>query len=258
MHHFGTGLVTTPSDFGTRSEAPSHPELLDWLARDFVRNGWRIKRLHRMILASAVYQQSSMARTRPDPDPGRAAGASAPSRSEQVAAPATTDPDNRLLSRFPRRRHDFEAQRDGLLSVAGLLNSQAGGPPAELDSTRRTIYTFVNRMDVAPVLTTFDFPNPSASCPQRSATTVAPQALFLMNNEAVAKAAAAVVNRKEILNLAAGPAKVERIYALLYGRPPTVSDQRRAQQFLGAAPDGKIWIQYVHALLMANEFVFVD
>jgi hypothetical protein len=258
MHHFGTGLVTTPSDFGTRSQAPSHPELLDWLAREFVQGGWRVKRLHRLIMSSAVYQQSSMA---PAP-PSRSStvltnGGTFIAGASNADLPAV-DAENRWLGRFPRLRHDFETQRDALLAVAGQLDAQTGGPPAELSSNRRTIYTFVNRMDVPPVMTTFDFPSPSASCPQRSATTVAPQALFLMNNESVAKAAAAVLKRAEIAGTATVPAKAERLYALFYGRPPTATDLRHAEHFLGASPDEKLWAQYVHALLMANEFVFVD
>ena len=157
-----------------------------------------------------------------------------------------------------RRRHDFETQRDALLAVAGTLDRKPGGPPADLASPRRTLYTFVNRMDVLPVMTTFDFPSPSTSCPQRAHTTVAPQALYLMNNAFAADCANAVLRRKDVAELTSTSAKVERLYALLFSRPPTESDLRRAEEFLGVSPNEKNWQHYAHALLLANEFVFVD
>jgi hypothetical protein len=243
MHHFGVGLVNTPSDFGTRSEPPSHPELLDWLASDFMRNGWQIKRLHRQILLSAAYQQSS--------------------RGIEVATAAATstvgpDPENRLLWRMNRRRHDFEVQRDALLAVSGKLDLRLGGPAISAASQRRTLYSFVNRLDVPPVMTTFDFPSPSASCPQRSATTVPSQALYWMNNDFVADCAAAVVRRPDVTQCRSVSEKVTRLYRLIYSRPPSERDLERARTFLGSEPEEKVWQQLAHALLLANEFVFVD
>ena len=237
LHHFGAGLVTTPSDFGLRGEPPSHPELLDWLAREFIRGGWSVKSLHRLIMNSAVYQQACVA-----PD----------EKSQSV------DAENRLLSRMNRRRHDFETQRDALLAVGGTLDLKAGGPPVALSTPRRTLYTFINRLDVPPVMATFDFPSPSASCPQRARTMVAPQALYLMNNDFVADCAAAVLRRGDMATLKSRAEKVDRLYALLFSRRPTELDLRWAGDFLGSSPDGKAWQHYVHALLLANEFVFVD
>lgn len=236
MHHFGRGLVSTPSDFGTRSEPPSHPELLDWLAGEFVRSGWSVKQLHRMIMKSAVYQQSS----------------------EGSAEGARLDPENRWFWRMNRRRHNFETQRDALLAVAGKLDRKTGGAPEGLESSRRTIYKYIDRLDVPPVRTTFDFPSPSTSCPMRAETTVSPQALYFMNNEFLAQAAEGLVKRDDVSGLKESDRKVERMYALAYGRIPGESELARAREFLGSEPNEKVWIHFAHALLMANEFVFVD
>jgi hypothetical protein len=237
MQHFGAGLVITPSDFGLRSEPPSHPELLDWLAGEFMRSGWKIKNLHRLIMNSATYRQSSLP---DDPDSG------------------ASDPENRLLSHMNRTRADFETQRDALLSVSGKLDCKAQGPPGDIKSAHRTLYTFIDRLDVPPVMTTFDFPSPSASCPQRAHTTVPPQALYLMNNEFVAECAGALLQREDLKKLATTTSKVNRLYEIVFARPPTESDLARAEAFLDASPDEKAWQRYAHALLLANEFVFVD
>ena len=238
MHHFGAGLVTTPSDFGLRGELPSHPELLDWLAGEFIRSGWKVKDLHRRIMNSAAYQQVSLN--------------SAESRSQRI------DPENRLLWRMNPRRHDFETLRDALLSVSGRMDLKGGGPPVAASAPRRTIYTFVDRLDLPPMFSTFDFPSPSTSCPQRAQTTVAPQALYLMNNEFAAESAAATLRRKDVLRCDTLTAKVERLYQVLLGRDPAGKDLHRAQDFLGSNPDEKAWQQFVHALLLTNEFAFVD
>ena len=238
MHHFGNGLVSTPSDFGLRGADPTHPQLLDWLAHDFIRGGYDVKSLHRLLLNSAVYQQSSA------PTP-RSIG---------------VDPDNRLLSRFPLQRHSFETQRDALLAVSGNLDLKTGGPPAGSDSRRRTLYGFVNRMDVPPEMTTFDFPSPSTSCPQRSATTVAPQALYLMNNEFVMQCASAMLQGA---NFGITPGndiseKVQIVFQRVLGRSPAENDIRNARSFLGTDPSRERWEHYVHALLLTNEFGFTD
>lgn len=238
LHHFGAGLVATPSDFGTRGEKPSHPELLDWLANEFVRGGWRVKELHRVIMNSAVYQQSS--------------GNLANRRGEQI------DPENRLLWRMNPRRHEFETLRDSLLAVSGRLDSKIGGPPVSASTPRRTVYSFVDRLDLPPVFATFDFPSPSASCPQRAQTTVAPQALYLMNNEFAAECSVAMLRRTEVAKVADVAGKVRQIYRLAFGREPSPKEQVRAETFLGSKPEDKLWQQFVHALLMSNEFAFVD
>lgn len=236
QQHFSVGLVRTASDFGLRGEPPTHPELLDWLVGEFIRSKWSVKQLHRLIMASAVYQQ------------GGGVNGESPS----------ADPENRLLHHFPRRRHDFETQRDAMLAVSGRLDLDLGGPPVTLSSKRRSLYAFVDRLDVPPVMTTFDFPSPSSSCPERPQTTVSPQALYLMNNEFVMDCAAAVVSRKELAGARDAHEKITRLYELLYARAPKETEQRMAEAFLGDAPDVKRWQQFAHALLLANEFVFVD
>ena len=238
LHHFGAGLVATPSDFGTRGEKPSHPELLDWLANEFVRGGWRVKNLHRLIMNSAVYQQAS--------------ANLANGRAQQI------DPENRLLWRMNPRRHEFETLRDSLLAVSGRLESKAGGPPVSASTPRRTVYTFVDRLDLPPVFATFDFPSPSASCPQRAQTTVAPQALYLMNNEFAAECSAATLRRAGVAKAGEVADKVRQIYRLAFSREPAPKELARAEMFLGSKPDDKLWQQFVQALLMSNEFAFVD
>jgi len=238
LHHFGAGMVTTPSDFGLRGERPSHPELLDWLAGEFVRGGWKVKNLHRLIMNSAVYQQVSV-------NPSE-------SRAQQI------DPENRLLWRMNPRRHDFETLRDALLVTSGRLDAKKGGPPVSSSTPRRTIYTFVDRLDLPPVFSTFDFPSPSASCPQRAQTTVAPQALYLMNNEFASESAAATLRRNDIARCESLEQKIGRLYQVMLGREVVERDLRRAREFLGMNPDEKAWQQFVQALLLTNEFAFVD
>lgn len=234
MHHFGVGLVATPGDFGLRSEPPSHPELLEYLSSQFMAHGWSIKWLHRYLMTSATYQQSSQ-----DRESGLA-----------------RDPDNRWLWRMPRRRHDFETLRDSVLAVSGRLDLSVGGPPVSLSAPRRSVYLFVDRMDLPSLYSTFDFPSPSSSCPQRAATMVSPQSLYLMNNEFAADAAQALLNRSDVRSLS-GATRLARIHQLVFGRPPRAEDLRLADEFL-ARPGENRWGQYVHALLMSNEFAFVD
>lgn len=170
MHHFGAGIVRTPSDFGTRAEPPTHPELLDWLAARFVEEGSSWKRLHRQIVTSAAYRQGS---TGPD---DRAA----------LARSTQADPENRLLWRRKARRLSFEETRDALLHSAGELDLAIGGKPADLFATpyskRRTIYGLVDREFFPGILRIFDFANPDLHIPQRAETTVPQQALFFLNH----------------------------------------------------------------------------
>ncbi|MDA1165845.1 MAG: PSD1 and planctomycete cytochrome C domain-containing protein, partial [Planctomycetota bacterium] len=155
--HFGAGLVDTPSDFGLRSSTPSHPLLLDWLAATFVADGWSVKKLHRRIMNSAVYRQSS--------EP-------ASLTADQVKK---IDASNRLLWKFPRHRLDFESTRDSLLAVSGSLDRNIGGPPSSVLSSfvpRRTVYGFIDRMDLPGLMRAFDFPEPAATSPSRETTTI--------------------------------------------------------------------------------------
>ena len=234
MHHFGAGLVTTPGDFGMRSEPPSHPDLLEYLTWEFVQHGWSLKWLHTLMMESATYQQSSL------------------DREEGVRV----DPENRLLWKMPRRRHDFETLRDSVLAVSGQLDATLGGRPVGLTAPRRSLYLFVDRMDLPSLYTTFDFPSPSSSCSQRSATTVSPQSLYLMNNEFVAQAARSVLKRPDVASLSDGQ-RLGRLHQLFFGRSPREEEIRHARSFL-ARPGSDRWGHYVHALLMSNEFVFVD
>jgi hypothetical protein len=171
-HHFGRGLVLTPSDFGTRAAEPSHPELLDALASRFVSDGWDLKQLHRRILMSATFRQSSA-----DPD------------ATTIGRAAQVDPDNRLLWRMNPRRLSFEAYRDAMLRSADRLDRQMGGKPTPLFekpySPRRTVYARVDRQYLPGTLRVFDFANPDLHVPQRGETTVPQQALFLMNHDLV-------------------------------------------------------------------------
>jgi hypothetical protein len=169
MHHFGAGLVRTASDFGTRAEPPSHPELLDWLASRFVEDGWSVKALHRRIMLSAVYRQSSFGPNDP----------AIRNRARQ------TDPENRLLWRFSPRRLSFEELRDSLLKVSGALDLKVGGKPANLfDATfrRRTLYGLIDRQFLPGTLRVFDFANPDLHIAERSETTSPQQALFFLNH----------------------------------------------------------------------------
>ncbi len=239
--HFGAGLVRTPSDFGVRSEPPSHPELLDWLATRFVKQGWSLKALHREILLSATWQQAGT--------------------TDDVAAPRQ-DPENRWLWHMPPRRLDFEGTRDALLAVSGTLDRTLGGPPVQLldfpSPPRRTLYGFIDRLNTQGLLRTFDVPSPDTSSPQRDTTTVAAQALFLLNGPFSQDCAKKLLARPEVAAETAISPRTEKIYQLLLSRKPTGEELQLATSFLGENLDAGSWERYVHGLLLTNEFVFVD
>ncbi|TWU08099.1 PSD1 and planctomycete cytochrome C domain-containing protein [Stieleria varia] len=180
--HFGTGLVTTPSDFGLRSDPPSHPELLDWLAASFVREGWSLKQLHRWMLLSSTYQQASTV-------------SDDPALRQDLAH---IDPNNRLLWRANPRRLTFEELRDSWLRVSGSLDESLGGKPASLFNspypTRRTLYGLVDRQYLEPTLRVFDFANPDLHVPERNETTAPQQTLFFMNHPLVLERAKALAS----------------------------------------------------------------
>jgi hypothetical protein len=241
LHLFGQGLVRTPSDFGLRSEPPSHPELLDHLAAAFMDGGWSVKKLHRLILLSAVYQQQSQ-----DREDGR-----------------RLDPENTLLWKMNRRRLDFEATRDALLAASGRLDRTLGGPPVKdiltAKASRRTVYGFLDRLNVPGLYRTFDFPSPDTTSPQRAVTTVAPQALFLMNNPFAVEAARQLARRPDVAEEKDPVRRTERLYRVLYGRGATAAEVALGEEFRQAAGDGETaWERYAHALLLANEFAFID
>ncbi len=217
QQHFGAGLVRTPSDFGTRGTPPTHPELLDFLASRFVEDGWSIKALHRRILRSATWRQSS---------------------SVSVEAIAR-DPENRLLGRARRRRLEFEALRDSLLAVSGELDRTAGGPGFELTARptvpRRTVYARIDRGFVPSVLRTFDFANPKHHAAERFETSIPQQALYLLNADFVADRARALVAG---LDAAAGSeptARIAHLYRRLYQRPPTARELEAGHRFVTEA-----------------------
>jgi hypothetical protein len=244
MHHLGNGLVSTPSDFGLRGATPTHPELLDFLARDFMDKGWSLKRLHRLIMTSAVYQQSSNDR----------------------ADARAVDPENQLLWKMNRQRLEFELLHDSLLAVSGQLDLAMGGPavPLFIGKNRRAIYGYIDRLDFPSLLTTFDMPNPAASVPQRSLTTIASQALYLMNGPLVRQAAERILSLSAIKNQKNASEKVDAIYRILFQRLPKENERNLALAYLrgsgsaGAEPSHDRWVDYVHGLLMTNEFAFVD
>jgi len=269
--HFGRGLVSTPSDFGLRSDPPTHPELLDDLAGRFMASGWSIKTLHRRIMLSNTYQQRS------DPRPSA----------------LERDPDNRLLWRFNRQRLDFEAMRDSVLAVAGALGPTFGGPPTPITepafSTRRTLYGFIDRQNLDGDYRTFDFAAPDATSPRRFVTTVPQQALFLMNSpflhDQARRLARAIPHESRDASHATAttpegdPAEGVRVlYRRVLGRPPEPAELALAIEFIrrqAAAPPadstawrlmqtakGKPplspWEQLSQVLLLTNEFMFVD
>jgi len=217
QHHFGAGLVRTPSDFGMRAESPSHPELLDWLATRFIAEGWSIKRMHLLMMTSATYQQ-----------------ASAPDQSTATAG-ATSDPENRLLSHFSRQRLDFEEMRDAFLAVSRELDLSRGGKPAEMlapNNKRRSIYGLVDRQFLPGTFRIFDFANPDLHVPQRHATTVPQQALFFLNNTFVADRAKAIVAATKSAGAESDDARVGRLHQLIFQRDASDAEKVSALQFL--------------------------
>jgi Protein of unknown function (DUF1553)/Protein of unknown function (DUF1549) len=262
--HFGEGLVRTPSDFGVMGQAPTHPELLDYLADQFVREGWSIKKLHRLILTSNTYRMSK--RNRPEY--------------------ADKDPENRLLWRVPYRRLEVEAVRDSILAVSGRLDSRMYGPSmfpsippealeghsdprtvwqasSEREQSRRTIYAHVKRSLLVPLLETLDFCDTARSAAQRSVTTVAPQALTLFNGDFVNRQARHMADR---LEQEVGPdpsAQILRAYQLALCRFPTESERDALLSYLQARQrdgmkSGEARVQMCRVLLNLNEFVYPD
>jgi hypothetical protein len=246
MHHFGQPLVDSPSDFGLRSDPPTHPELLDHLAAEFMARGWSVKDLHRAMVLSSTYQQTS-------------AGAAGSAR---AARAATVDPENRLLWRMNRRRLEFEALRDSLAAVAGMLDTRMQGPPADLMkqpyTTRRAVYGLIDRQDLPNLLRVFDFASPDQSAPRRPQTTVPQQALFLMNSPYVGQQAARVTSRSDFSSTADPLARITTIYNLAYGREPTNDEVQAAIGFVQSSDSATAWPRYAQAILMSNEFLFVD
>ncbi|QDU10049.1 PSD1 and planctomycete cytochrome C domain-containing protein [Gimesia aquarii] len=212
QHHFGQGIVSTPSDFGIQGAFPSHPELLDHLAIWFMKNGWSIKKLHRYIMQSATYQQQSLLH----------------------ASGEKMDPANKLLWRMNRRRQDFETMRDTLLQVSHQLDTTVGGKSIKgvvsNSNKRRTIYTFIDRQRVPGLLRTFDFPSPDVSTGTRNSTSVPGQSLFLMNHPFVLKSAQ--ILGKEAQQAGNPKTGIKQLYQSILQRKPNRREVKEMLQFL--------------------------
>ncbi|MHB1081227.1 MAG: PSD1 and planctomycete cytochrome C domain-containing protein [Prosthecobacter sp.] len=260
QHHFGRGLVSTPNDFGTRGQQPSHPELLDYLAQRFIQSGWSIKAMHRLLLLSHTWQLSSLA-------------------PEAVS----TDPNDTLWWHAERRRLDAESIRDAMLFVSGDLDLTPGGehpfPPvhtwgftqhrqffALYDNHQRSVYQMQQRLRKHPFLALFDGADTNSSTAVRDPSTTPLQSLFMMNNPFAHERAARLTAR--LTGMAAGDAqRVERVFHLLYSRPPEPEEVRMATEYLGKVrlqlaaqkvPAEQAWTSLVRALLGANEFLYLD
>ncbi len=236
--HFGEGLVRTPSNFGVLGETPTHPELLDWLAADFIESGWSLKRLHRQILLSATWQMSS----------GYDAGKFA------------RDGDNRLLWRMNPRKLEVEPWRDTLLAVTGELDPTLGGPPAGeiLGSKRRTLYATISRtgdrFDSDEFLRLFDFPAAVSTSEKRVTSTVPQQYLFMMNSRFMNERARVFGDQLRVLKEPLYQV-IATAYERLYSRLPETEEIDLAVEWLGGNPTPEAWHQYAQVLLSAHELI---
>lgn len=272
MHHFGTGIVATPDDFGVSGSPPSHPELLDWLATEFVRSGWSIKHLHRLILTSSTWRQRSRV------------------SAEHRAACENVDPGNRLLWRQTMRRLEAEALRDTLLAAAATLGRRMYGPseavarqadgevivPAGAQANRRSIYVRIQRLNPETMLQAFDQPTMSVNCTQRSISTVSTQALTLLNSDTMTRAAMGFA-RRALSEQPDDP--VGRAFLTAYSRPATAGEREvlvnffdeltaryldeqqeteRQKAAVVAIAREKALADLCQMLMSANEFVYVD
>ena len=254
QHHFGRGIVPTLDNFGKMGEKPSHPELLDWLALDFMDHGWTIKRLHRLIMTSNAYQMASQF---------------------ENAADGAKDPDDAYLWRFPMQRLDAEIVRDIILQTSGALNEEMYGPPvfpslpAEVLHTtnkgiwersedgpnvwRRSVYVYRKRGLPFPMFEVFDLPDQNITCSRRNISTVPTQALALLNDEFVLRQAQLFADR--IREAAPGdvPSQVSLAYRITLNRPPADEEMRLARDFL----EKQQLVDFTHVLLNLNEFVYM-
>jgi hypothetical protein len=245
-HHFGTGIVNTPANFGKAGAKPSHPELLDWLAVEFNKQGWSTKAMHRMMMTSAAYRQGSTV----TPDHTK------------------LDQDNVLLSRMPLRRMDAEVLNDTLLLVAGRLDETRFGKPAPVQvrpdglvtpvasekGWRRSIYVQQRRSNIPTILESFDFPAMTPNCVDRVDSTVATQALHLMNNAMVDELAESLAKRITA-EVGDNPGQqVERLYWIAVSRPPDDEERKLSVRSLARLPLARL----CHAILNSAAFVYID
>jgi hypothetical protein len=258
--HFGQGIVSTTDNFGTMGARPSHPELLDWLARRFVESGWSIKDLHRQIMLSAVYQQSS----------------NLPAFPANKEDPRLVDPENKLLWRAHIQRLEAEQIRDAMLATSEWLSPEMGGKTIPLrnrefvfnhtskdattyESRRRTLYLPIIRNHLYDMLEQFDYPDPTMPTGSRNSTVIAPQALLMMNAPIVLEASKRLAQR--LARLSSPEDRVDQAYSLLYGRPPQPEELREAlrcvEAFMQTEKPARAWALLCHALYAANEFVYL-
>ena len=258
-YHFGRGIVETLGNFGRSGARPTHPDLLDWLAVEFVKRGWSVKAMHRLMMTSRTYRQSS--RVRPEHD--------------------RLDPENRLLSRWPLRRMDGEALRDSLLWVSGRLDESQYGPPDPIfvrvnglstayrrdTGWRRSIYLRQPRFNSSTTLDLFDYPQMSPNCVDRAQSTVAPQALHLLNDSTIRQLADSVAERVRMEvgeNLAD---QIERVYWVTLSRPPTGEERQISLESFQAASEAltdrddhrlQVLAKFCHTLFNSAAFVYID
>ena len=227
MKHFIEGFVSSVDDLGNMAEKPSHPELLDYLAAEFMENGWTMKRLHRMIVMSNVY--------RLDSDPT----ANPLVQKKGLVDPLKVDAGNRLLWRGNLRRLDFESIRDSMILLTGKLNPAVGGQPANITdepfSYRRSLYGYVDRSRLSDTLSQFDYGDPDQPNSKRNSTIVPQQALYFMNNALSVEVARAVSSRKDVVNAMSEDQRIVAMFRCMFQRRPSASEIRVAQEFLAKA-----------------------
>jgi hypothetical protein len=248
QHHLGRGIVSTPSEFGARGEPPSHPELLDWLARELIRNGWRLKPIHKLIVTSAVYMQDCAL----DETNYRA------------------DPNNRLFWRRRPTRLEAEIIRDAILSASGSLDLRMFGPGTlDESSRRRSVYFTVKRSQIVPVLQVFDEPDALQGIGERPTTTIAPQALLLLNNVNVREYARTLARRIAPRDESSFEKAIGSAFARTLSRPPTGAEIADGVAFLKQQTDSYAsasstsarelaLANFCQALMCLNEFVYVE
>lgn len=242
QHHFGAGLVSTPNDFGAQGEKPTHPELLEWLAGELVRSGWKLKTIHRLIVQSAVYQQGN----------------------DAASANLQSDPQNKYLWHFRPRRLEAEIIRDALLAAGGSLDTTMFGPSLLENVPRRSVYLRVKRSELIPFLTMFDAPEPTQSIGERISTTVPTQALALMNSPFVRQQAERLAQRVRPVPEVSLPAAIDQAYRIAFCRLPTAGERDRMLAFVEGQGQGDsartaaALVEFCQVLLCLNEFLYVD
>ncbi len=258
--HFGRGLVASTENFGVQGERPTHPELLDWLARRFIASGWSIKELHRLILLSSTYQMASV--------------------HSHATSFSSIDPENKLLWKFPVRRLDAEQSRDAVLATCGRLDLRLGGKSVPLrnrqfvfdhtsidhtkyDSLRRATYLPIIRNNLYTWLEQFDYPDPTMPTGSRNQTTVAPQSLLMMNNPMVLESASTLAERI-VSQFSDNVTRLDQLFRVLLGRPPSEAEAESCLRYLQSAGKDadpvtiqKSWASLVQAIMVSNDFLYV-